>query len=164
MFAVVQNGEVRQILQLDVPFSVGDKQYSSSFLRTSSSQEKIEAGVWEIIEGQRPDDRYYWVSGPAYRVVEANSTVEASYSGTAKDLTELKASTVAQVKSQANSMLQPTDWLELRKLTRNVDVPADVVTYRQGVIDECNRLQTAIGAATDVEGLISALGTQNWPK
>ena len=50
-FAVVQNGEIRQILQLDVPFSVGDKHYSSNFLRTSSAQEKVEAGVWEIIEG-----------------------------------------------------------------------------------------------------------------
>jgi hypothetical protein len=86
MFAVVQNGAVRQVLQMDVPFSVGDKHYSSNFLRTSSAQEKLEAGVWEIIEGARPDDRFYWVSGPNYRVVEVSSTVEASYSGTAKAL------------------------------------------------------------------------------
>ena len=86
MFAVVQNGAVRQVLQMDVPFSVGDKHYSSNFLRTSSAQEKLEAGFWEIIEGARPDDRFYWVSGPNYRVVEVSSTVEASYSGTAKAL------------------------------------------------------------------------------
>lgn len=86
MFAVVQNGAVRQVLQMDVPFSVGDKHYSSNFLRTSSAQEKLEAGVWEIIEGARPDDRFYWVSGPNHRVVEVSSTVEASYSGTAKAL------------------------------------------------------------------------------
>ncbi len=86
MFAVVQNGAVRQVLQMDVPFSVGDKHYSSNFLRTSSAQEKLEAGVWEIIEGPRPDDRFYWVSGPNYRVVEISSTVEASFPATPKDL------------------------------------------------------------------------------
>lgn len=91
MFAVVQNGAVRQVLQMDVPFSVGDKHYSSNFLRTSSAQEKLEAGVWEIIEGARPDDRFYWVSGPNYRVVEVNNTVEASYSGTAKELEDKEA-------------------------------------------------------------------------
>ena len=173
MFAVVQNGEVRQILQMDVPFSVGDKHYSSNFLRTSSAQEKIEAGVWEIIEGQRPDDRFYWVSGPAYRVVEVSNTVEASYSGTAKqldDVTEdevttkgLKSQFVAQIKSQASSQLAATDWMVIRKVERNVDIPAETVTFRDAVVTECNRLETAINAATTVEELIAALGTANWP-
>lgn len=163
MFAVVQNGEVRQILQMDVPFSVGDKHYSSNFLRTSSAQEKIEAGVWEIIEGQRPDDRFYWVSGPAYRVVEANSTVEASYSGTAKDLDDLKKSNTAQVRASAYSQMQPTDWMVIRKVERNLDVPEKVATYRAAVVAECVRLVAAVEAATDVDGLIAALGTANWP-
>lgn len=163
MFAVVQNGEVRQILQMDVPFSVGDKHYSSNFLRTSSAQEKVEAGVWEIIEGQRPDDRFYWVSGPAYRVVEANSTVEASYSGTAKDLDGLKSGNVAQMKAHANSMMAPTDWMIIRKVDRNVDVPAEVTAFRAAVVAECTRLVAAINAAGTVEDLISALQTQNWP-
>ena len=179
MFAVVQNGEVRQILQLDVPFSVGDKHYSSNFLRTSSAQEKIEAGVWEIIEGQRPDDRFYWVSGPAYRVVEANSTVEANYSGTPKQLDDttetpegatepvttkgLKSTSVAQIKSAANSMLASTDWMVIRKAERDVAIPEATVTYRAAVVAECARLEAAISAATDVDGLIAALATANWP-
>lgn len=85
-FAVVKNGAVRQILQMDTEFTVGEKKYSSAFLRNSSPQEKLEADVWEIIEGNRPDDRFYWVSGPNYHVNEVNSTVEANYSGTAKEL------------------------------------------------------------------------------
>jgi hypothetical protein len=38
-FAVVQNGAVRQVLQMDVPFTVGEKTYSSAFLRNSTSAE-----------------------------------------------------------------------------------------------------------------------------
>jgi len=173
MFAVVQNGEVRQILQMDVPFSVGDKHYSSNFLRTSSAQEKIEAGVWEIVQGERPDDRFYWVSGPAYRVVEVSNTVEASYSGTPKQLDDetvdgvttkgLKSTNVAQIKAQANSMMQPTDWMIIRKVERDVAVPAEVTTYRAAVVAECARLVAAIEAAADVDGLIAALATANWP-
>ena len=173
MFAVVQNGVVRQVLQLDVPFSVGDKHYSSNFLRTSSAQEKIEAGVWEIIEGQRPDDRFYWVSGPNYRVVEANSTVEASYSGTDKqldDVTEnevttkgLKSQFVAQIKSHANSMLSSSAWMVIRKVDRNVDIPAKTATYRAAVLAECDRICAAIAACADVDALAAVMGSQNWP-
>jgi hypothetical protein len=173
MFAVVQNGEVRQILQLDVPFSVGDKHYSSNFLRTSSAQEKVEAGVWEIVEGARPDDRFYWVSGPNYRVVEVSNTVEANYSGTAKQLddvtenevttTGLKSQFVAQIKSGANSILQPTDWMVIRKVERNVDIPAETAAYRAAVLAECDRICAAILAATTVEELATVMTTQNWP-
>ena len=83
-FAVVQDGQVTQILPLDRPFNIGTKQYSAVFLRTSTPAEKLEAGIWDIIQGARPDDKYYWISGPAYRVNETNSTVEASYSGNPK--------------------------------------------------------------------------------
>lgn len=163
MFAVVQNGEVRQILQMDVAFSVGDKSLSSNFLRTSSPEEKLEVGVWEIIEGQRPDDRFYWVSGPTYRVNEVNNTVEASYSENPKDLDALKAQWIAQIKSQANLALAQSDWMELRKLTRNVDVPAETAAFRQATIDECNLLESAIKATTTVEELIAVVSAQNWP-
>ena len=199
MFAVVQNGAVRQVLQMDVPFSVGDKHYSSNFLRTSSAQEKLEAGVWEIIEGTRPDDRFYWVSGPNYRVVEVSSTVEASYSGTAKELEDrqesdangnplyvkvlgtingqpamvdtterlvtkgLKSQWISQVKQQAGSLLAATDWMVIRKVERNVDIPASVATYRAAVVTECSRIEAQIAAATSIQALTGALGAANWP-
>lgn len=163
-FAVVQNGAIRQMLQMDTPFTVGDKQYSGNFLRTSSAQEKLEAGVWEIIDGTRADDRFYWVSDASYRVNEVNSTVEATYPATAKDLDPLKATWTAQVKDSANKLLATTDWMIIRKVERNVDVPADTATHRAAVVTECTRLVAAIAAATDVPGLITVVTTQTWPE
>jgi len=157
-FAVVQNGAVRQVLQMDVAFSVGDKHYSSNFLRTSSPSEKLEAGVWEIIEGTRPDDRFYWVSGPNYRVNEVGNVVEASYSGTAKDLDGLKAQFVGQAKSIAGSVLAATDWMVIRKFERGIELPAEVATERADTVAACNAKETAINAATTVEELIAVLG------
>jgi hypothetical protein len=198
-FAVVQNGQVVQIVPLDVPFTVGAKTYSGSFLRSSTPAEKLEAGVWEIIHGARPDEQYYWVSGPSYRVNETNSTVEATYSGTAKlledreevdqdgnpmfvkvldntdpanpvmvDSTErlvtkgLKSNHIAQVKTTAGSLLAQTDWMVIRKVERNVDIPAAVATYRAAVIAEADRLEAAIAAVANVDALAAVKA--NWPK
>lgn len=86
MFAVVQNGQVVQVVSPDQPFKVGDKQYSARFIRSSTPQEKLDAGVWEIVDSGRADDRYYWVTGPTYRVNEVNSTVETVYTNNAKAL------------------------------------------------------------------------------
>jgi len=86
MFAVVQNGQVVQVVSPDQPFTVGDKQYSARFIRNSTPEEKLAAGVWDIVDAGRPDDRYYWVTGPTWRVNEVNSTVEAVYTSNAKAL------------------------------------------------------------------------------
>ena len=199
-FAVVQDGQVTQILPLDIPFNIGSQQFSAVYLRTSTPAEKLQAGIWDIIEGVRPNDKYYWITGPAYRVNETNSTVEASYSGTAKLLDDreesdqdgnplyvqeydptanngagamvdtserlvtkgLKSTETAAVKAAANSLLSATDWMIIRKVERNVDVPADVTTYRAAVITECTRLVAAIAATTSVDELAAVVA--NWPK
>jgi hypothetical protein len=196
MFAIVQNGRMIQVIQPDTPFTVGDKTYSANFIRNSSPQEKLEAGVWEIIEGMRGDDRYYFISGPSYHVNEVNSTVEANYTATPKQLEDrlevkedgtplyvqeydpatesmvdttvqvvskgLKSQQIAQAKAAANSLLATTDWMIIRKVERNVDVPADVSAYRAAVIAECTRLVEAITATTSVDELAAV--TSNWPK
>lgn len=180
MFAVVQNGAVRQFLQMDTEFTIGEKKYSSAFLRTSNSAEKLEAGVWEIIEGTRPDDRFYWVDGASHRLNEVNSTVEATYAGTPKaleDVTEtpegateavttkgLKSTFTAQVKQTANSLMSGTDWMVIRKMERDVAIPAEVVAYRAAVIAECARIVAAIAAAADMDAFVAAVADQQWPQ
>ena len=86
MFAVVQNGEIRQIIQPDVAFTIGEKQYSARFIRNSTPEERKAAGVYEIIYGEQKDQRFYWVTGPSYRVNEVNQTVEATFTATPKAL------------------------------------------------------------------------------
>lgn len=86
MFAVVQNGQVLKVVQPDQPFTVGDKQYSARFLRNSTPQEKLDAGVWDVVDNGRPDDRYYWVTGPEYRANEVAQVVETVYTSNPKAL------------------------------------------------------------------------------
>jgi hypothetical protein len=74
----------------------------------------------------------------------------------------LKSQNIAQVKQTAGSLLAGTDWMVIRKAERNVDIPAGVVTYRAGVVAECERLEAAIAAVSDVAGLIAVQA--DWPK
>jgi hypothetical protein len=196
MFAIVQNGNIVQLIQPDVGFTIGEKQYSARFIRNATEAERKAVGVYEIIYGQQQDQRFYWVTGPNYRVNETNQTVEATYSATAKaiedkletkedgtplyvqaynaateameDTTEqvvtkgLKSQFISQAKQTAGSLLAQTDWMVVRKVERNIDVPTAVVAKRAAIVAECGRLETAIAGCADVEALITVLGSQNW--
>lgn len=86
MFAVVQNGNIVQLIQPDVAFVIGEKQYSARFIRNATEAERKSVGVYEVIYGEQQDQRFYWVTGPSYRVNETNQTVEAAFTATAKAL------------------------------------------------------------------------------
>lgn len=75
----------------------------------------------------------------------------------------LKYTMNAQVKTQANSALAPTDWMVIRKAERDVAIPDVTVTYRAAVITECARLETAIAGAANVDALQAVMQAQNWP-
>ena len=135
------------IIPLDTPFEINGTSYPANWLRLTSLEEKQAIGITEVAdETTHYDDRFYWgVDNP-------------------KDLTDLKKNWTAQVKDTANKLLAQTDWMVVRKVERNVDIPASTVTYRAEVITEVERLKTAIAGVTDVPSLITIVTTQNWPK
>jgi hypothetical protein len=92
MFAIVQNGNIVQLIQPDVGFTIGEKQYSARFIRNATEAERKSVGVYEIIYGQQQDQRFYWVTGPNYRVNETNQTVEATFSATPKAIEDKEES------------------------------------------------------------------------
>jgi hypothetical protein len=132
-------------LPVDTPFEIDGTSYPANWLRLTSIEEKNAVGITEVADPVYYDDRFYWgVDNP-------------------KDLTMLKDNWTLQVKDTANKILLQTDWMYIRKLARNVDVPAATVTYRAAVVAEEARLETAITAAADVPALIDIVTTQTWP-
>ena len=99
MFAVVQNGNIVQLIQPDTAFVIGEKQYSARFIRNATEAERKSVGVYEVIYGEQQDQRFYWVTGPSYRVNETNQTVEATYTATPKALEDKE-----EVDAQGNPM------------------------------------------------------------
>ena len=127
----------------------------------------------------RPDDRYYWVTAnengsytatpkeledreevdqdgnPMYiKVLGEVDGKPAMVDSTERLITKgLKSGHIAQVKHNANMTLAQTDWYVIRKAERNVDIPADVATYRAAVVAWANTTEAAITAVTTVEEL-----------
>lgn len=171
MFAIVQHGQVTQIVQPHTAFKVGDKAFSNRYLVNATKEERLAEGVYEIIEGPRADERFYWVS-PAVYTVEGD-VVKATYAATPKALenvtevpegatepvttTGLKTQWIAQCKAAAGSALAATDWYVIRKAERGVEIPADIAAERAKIVADCNAKETAIAACTTVEGLMEVL-------
>lgn len=172
MYAIVKNNQVESIGELPNLFP------QTSFPSAGPDAGwKAEHGVFEIVEGERKNDIFFWVTPDSYQV--GDGVVTRTYVNTAKaieDVTEtpegqtepvttrgLKYNYLQQIKASANSRLNSTDWMVIRKAERDVAIPTDVTTYRAGVITEYNRLKTAIEGTNSVEDLITVVGAQNWP-
>jgi hypothetical protein len=135
-----------QPLQIDVPFMHDGTAYPANWLRLTSLAEKEAIGITEVAdETIAYDDRFYWGHDNP------------------KDLATLKTTWTAQVKDTANKLLAASDWMVIRKVERNVDIPAATVTFRAAVVTEVERLKTAIAGAADVPAFIAIVTAQNWP-
>jgi len=129
-------------------------------LRDPALREQL--GIVEVADPEQYDQRFYWGVGNPKQLNDEEVTPEgATESYTQKGL---KSQWIAQTKDTAGKMLAQTDWMVVRKVERNVDVPASVITFRAAVIAECSRLETAIAGAVDVPALIEVLNNQSWPK
>jgi hypothetical protein len=133
-----------QPLQIDTAFSHNGVNYPQNWLRLATPQERAAIGITEAPEPAWYDDRFYWSVGNA------------------KDLDGLKTQWTDQVKDTSSKLLAATDWMVIRKVERNIDIPADTVTFRAAVLAECDRLVTAIAAAANVEALITVVTNQSW--
>lgn len=63
------------------------------------------------------------------------------------------------IKLKVHDLLKPTDF----KVMDDTVTQAET-TYRNTVVTEGNRLDTAITACTDLDGLINIVNSQNWPR
>lgn len=131
----------------NTPFiDANGNQYPSNWLNLSTPEEKLAIGITEVADPVRADDRFYWdgdINNP-------------------KDLDGLKAQFIAQVKDTAGKLLSQTDWMVIRKVERNIEIPSEIALKRTQIVTEANRLETDINATTTVEGLIEVLNTQHW--
>ena len=163
----------------DRAFTLGNIQYPANWFRNASAEERAAIGLTEVADPESYDQRFYWGSNnpkllndreesdengnPLY-VKVYDPITEVMVDSSERLVTKgLKSQWTAQVKESANKLLAPTDWYVIRKAESNTAIPANVVTFRAAVKTECDRLETAIAAVTDVPALITVVNTQNWP-
>jgi len=61
-------------------------------------------------------------------------------------LADIKASKIAEIKSKAGKLLQPTDWQVIRKSERDIAISSDVATERASILAEADRLEAEVNA------------------
>ncbi len=62
------------------------------------------------------------------------------------DIDALKAEKISDIKSQAGSLLKPTDWYVIRKAERAVDIPVAIAAERLEVITKSTTFEEEINA------------------
>lgn len=165
MYALIENNEVKQVGSL-----------STLFPNTSGTTESfaISKGALKVVEGEQKDQRFYWVSFSHYEI-QPNKVIRV-YSNTPKELEDvtqtvdgvqhttkgLKSNLVAQLKVTANSLLQPSDWMVLRQLSRGVGMSHIYEDYRTAVVAECARVEDLINNCDNVDSLMDIKAT--WPE
>jgi len=150
-----------KVLALDTAFTHEDIQYPANWLRLASQQEREAIGITEEDDPATWDDRFYWGVGNPKQLNDETVTPEQGEPYTQKGL---KSQWSAQIKDTTNKLLAATDWMVIRKAERNINIPTNTVSYRAGVLAECDRLLAAIETAADVAALVTVVTTQNWPK
>lgn len=194
MYAIVHDGKVVGIPQVNQPFDCNGRR-SARFLQNATEQECLDIGLYQLVEGTKPDLRFYWESEPTYTIDEETKTVTQSYtlnprifddreevdqddnplwvkvlSGTGLEaemidsdvrlVTKgLKTIWTANFKKTVHDLLKPTD-----SKVMDETITEEETAYRNIVVTEGDRLDAAITACTDLDGLINIVNSQNWPR
>ena len=141
MFYIDSNGKRYTIGR---PFTYNNTDYT----RYGATHEKfIELGFTQVIPQQRPDDKYYIVSGP-------DNT--GAYTSTPRSVSELKTNFALEQKRLAHNLIRRTDWYVIRLLELGAvqaPVPTVVTTYRAAVRSVADARCAQINAAADTATL-----------
>lgn len=132
-----------RLLPLDVPFEHNEISYPANWLRLASPEERAAIGITEVADPAVYDDRFYW--GP----------------GLPKDLDQLKAQHIGQVKSIAGSLLAATDWKIVRAAEGVKPVDEDTLAARAAIRAASDANEAAITACATVDEL--AVLAITWP-
>ena len=125
-------------------FTYGDTQYSS---KAANHATFMALGFSQVILQQRPDSRFYVVTGP-------DNT--GAYTSTPRDLAELKTNFKTEQKRTAHQVLRGTDWYVVRLSELGVStgaIPTDVTTFRAAYRTAAGTRCDEIDATTTVQEL-----------
>ena len=180
MFALVESGSITKYLNGNRGIQIGDLKYPKAIFTLWTEAERNAIGIYtvEYDDSNKKDEKWYINTNQSYAF--ADNKVTASYgSATAKKHADttwtqqqiddgeapdgvdtdtvavkgLKTVLIEQVKSQAESELNKTDWYITRKSEKNTAIPSAITTHRDAVRTKQDSMCTAITNASDTPAL-----------
>lgn len=158
-------------LAVDTPFTANDIQYPANWIRLATAEEKSAIGITEAPDPVRADDRFYWngdsnnpkaledkeevdQDGNPLYVQKYNPITEQMEDTTERLVTKgLKSNFIAQVKAQAGSLLNATDWKVIRAAEGGKALDDATKAERIAIRTKSDDFEAQIKACTTVEQL-----------
>jgi hypothetical protein len=139
-------------------FTIDNVQYPSNWLNQATPAQKQALGLVEVTATNSPfNPKYYWTG-------ETLDGATLTYTGTAKDLADVKEQAISDLNQTAYTLLFPTDWMYVRLQEASTPIPADVLTYRGNVRTVAANAKTAVNNATTVDAVAVIMSNIDWPK
>ena len=130
---------------------ISDVTYPKTIFRDSATLASLGIKPMNIVT---VDSRYYY--NGAYTIDDSgDEVVVGTYTGTARDIDELKASMLSKANSAAASRHEVIDWYWSRAAKGGTAVPSDIATYATALYSEHETIKTAINAISDLAGVIA---------
>jgi len=180
MFAIVESGSITSMPRGNKSFKLGDTQYPASVFTLWTESERNAIGLYtvEIDETNKKNSKWYVNTNITYafgsgKVTGSYGTATAKAHAdtlwTEQDKTDglispekdvgdvkvegLKTKLIREVKKQAESILNQTDWYITRKAEKSTAIPSAITTYRDAVRTKQASMCTAIANASDTPAL-----------
>lgn len=154
MWALVEDSKVTKVFNRPKAITINDTQYPANIMGSWTAAQLKTIGIYEVVinDTKYKNPKYYTNTDLEFKF--ASNKVTASYgTATAKDLDDLKTEHKQVISNQAYSLLQPNDWLVVRKQEAGTDIPNDWTTFRTGVRTASTNMKAKIDAVSNVDAL-----------
>lgn len=166
------NKEHNQYVTEGTAFSLGDIQYPANWLNLSSPEEKVAAGLVEVVILNEPkDDRFYWVSqelnGAELFYVntpkQLDDSEETDESGNVVKTTGLKTQWKNTINQIAYTLLLPSDWRVVKSTETGTPLDTNWATYRSEIRKVTDGTRVSIDTCKTVDELKNVIDDIVWP-
>ena len=178
MFALVDKSDnsITRMLNGNRGITIDDNQYPRAIFTLWSESERNAINIYAVTidESKRKDEKWYINTNITYSFDGTNATgsygdatakAHADTTWTAQDETDglgtegevkeegLKTILIKNLKAQAESELNKTDWYITRKSEKDTAIPSAITTHRDAVRSKQDSMCTAITNASDTPAL-----------
>ena len=175
-FALVESGSITKLLNGNQGIKIGDYNYPTDIYTKWTEAERNNIGIYTIENDDTNFKNQKWYINTAVSYSFGSGKVTASYGsatarahadtlftqadednglGTKDDVKQkgLKSVLIQQIKDQAKSILDETDWYITRKAEKSTAIPSSITTHRDAVRTKQASMITAITNASDTPAL-----------
>ena len=178
MYAIITDGSISKYVNHPRPLVIGDVQYPARIFSVWTASELAAIGIIEVTfdDSKKKDEKYYINTNQTFTYDADAGTVTATYGNatdkphadvlfSAQDETDglgtegelnargLKYNFIKEVKAQAESLLNKTDWYITRKAEKNTAIPSAITTWRDGIRTKQAAMETLITNASNTAAI-----------